>query len=164
MSDKATCWKCDDPVDGMGTVFVIYGDFDRERQGFKRGDHHWHVCEECWRTEYDAKKATEYRPDNADELWAILNTSDGKLVADFSTYFIPGPCYIRVVDDEIEGATVKAVDVSDDPTTDYDLGFEPEPTDPHDLFIEEMLDHEPRPIFLVPVDETPFAELEAADE
>lgn len=156
MSD-ATCRKCNDAVGGMGTVFIVYGEFDRERQGFRRGDHHWHVCEECWREEYTAKKATTYQPGSADELWAILEASGGQLVADFSAYFIPGPCYIRVVDNELEGATVTAVECP--PDSEYDLCWEPKPTDPHDLFIEEMLDHEPRPIYLVTADQTPFHDL-----
>lgn len=159
MSDQATCRECGDPVEGLGTVFVVYGDYDADRQGFKRGDHNWHLCESCWRSEYDSPKATTYQTDDADELWEILAASDGQLVADLSAFFIPGPCYARVVDGTLETCTVN----QNPHEKDGQIAFDPEAElmDEHDLFLEGLLKDNERevPIYLRTADDTPFADL-----
>jgi len=158
VTDPITCRNCDGPIDGWAT-FVVYGEFDADRRGFKRGDHNWHVCYSCWHSEYDSKKATTYQTDDPDELWSILAASNGNLVADLSAFYIPGPCYVRVVDGEPQAATVNMIQAPDD--SENDLTHEPELFDAHDLILEEHTeDADPRfPVYLVTADETPFAEL-----
>lgn len=140
-------------------VFVVYGHWQADRQGFRDGDHHWHICHYCWHNEYDAKKATTYQTDDADELWAILAASNGQLVADLSAFFIPGPCYVRVVGDELQTATVNMKKAP--PESEYDLTSESKLVDEHDLFLEDVVEDNERdtPIWLITADETPFAEL-----
>lgn len=161
MSEPSTCRECGDPVEGLGTVFVVYGDWNADRQGFERGDHHWHVCESCWRQEYQSQKATTYQTNDPDELWAILEASNGQLVADLSAFFIPGPCYARVVDDELETITVNN---NPHQNADGKIAFDPEvvEVDEHDLFLDELLENNEgpcSPIYLKTADDTPFRKI-----
>lgn len=159
MSEPKICRECDDEIDGWAVVY-LYERWDADRQGFDRAPLQRFVCRDCWHSEFDARKHTTYMTDDADELWAILEASGGQLVADLSSHYIPGPCYARVVDGELQAATVNREPSPDHP--EYDFTTHPKQYDPSDLLLEECVESDSGihvPIYLVPADRTPFAEL-----
>lgn len=153
-----SCRNCGEKLSDWG-VFVVYGEFDPERQGFAHGDHTYHVCNSCWHAEYDCINATQYEPTDSDELFGILNHSDGRLVADFSAFFIPGPFYARVLDGEVQCATVRRT--VDHHEEGHEISHEPEWVD-EPTIITDLVDRDKErdiPIYLWEIDDTPFADL-----
>lgn len=161
MSGDTECKNCGDVLGDEFAVFCVYGQWDAEKQGFEDGDYNWHYCNDCWHTDFDATKATHYQTENADELWEILAASDGQLVADLSAFFIPGPCFVRVVDDELQACTVDMKPSPDHP--EYDFTNEPRMSEDTDLLLEHCLEQNSdphHPIYLKTADETPFSGLQ----
>lgn len=163
----ATCYKCHESIQPDDHVYrEVFGTVDRTTDtgvvfGTTGGVVVRHWCEDCYREHRTSKKATTYQTDDPDELWAILAASNGQLVADLSSWYMPGPCFVRVRDGELEAATTNAARPPAD--SEYDLTFESvEWDDAYDLFLEEHLEDNTdpeRPIYLVTADETPFRDL-----
>lgn len=166
--NRRECHRCGDKLDGRVKV-KRFGEYDARTQNF---DHtggvieHWY-CDDCWQDHEAREPAAVFHPHSAEQLRAILDAADGALVADFVHYFVGSRPCVRVVNGELEGATVRPeFDEQETPHgVRISVRFTAEPFDIGDGWIEDALGQrhelpESMPVLLKPVDETPFAALE----
>ena len=166
------CKHCRTPLgidsDGLGPTtryayLTVFGEWDRRQQGFTAsggGTVTHHYCQRCYMKHYRADRAAYYDVDDADRLWTILDSSDGRLVADCKPIFVGGRPFIRVVDGEIECVAPKhhrseseQLIRSHIERVDVDRDWF------NDVFSQDQAkadDERPTRVMLKPINETPF--------
>ena len=165
------CKICEKELDESDTVYrVLYGKYEHAKNGnvsqkqIAHGDEdlepgvdeRWY-CFECYKNEFDRENGAHYTYRNANELYKILNASDGHLVADAKPLTIGGRAWVRVVDGVPQAR--HAIRIAGDENDDYDIKFATEPTEDFDRSRFDELFNAPedrRLAILKPVDETPF--------
>jgi len=169
--DAAECKLCETTLTGDDLTYrVLYGRFEHAAAGNiseklvahageeldPGADERWY-CFDCYKSEFARENGAHFDYDSADQLFNILDASDGQLVADAKVMTIGGRGWLRVVDGEVQAR--HSVAVAGDADDEYDVKFETEPTPDYDRddFDELFADAGDRGlVFLKPVSETPF--------
>ncbi|MFC6764564.1 hypothetical protein [Natrinema soli] len=113
---SAECRHCETTLTGDDLTYrVLYGNIEHahddvvsEKQvagpgeEIEPGTDERYYCFDCYKAEYDREKGAHFEYESADELWAILEASNGRLVADSKPMTIGGRGWFRVVDGEVE--------------------------------------------------------------
>lgn len=165
------CRYCETTLSGDDATYrVLYGRFEHVHEGViseklvagpgekvEPGADERHYCLDCYTEEHDREKGAHFEYESADELWSILDSANGRLVADARPMTVGGRGWFRVVDGEVQAR--HSVMVSGDEDDDYDIRFETEPSPDFDREeFDEFFDGEKeiRLIYLKEVTETPF--------
>lgn len=178
MTKDIECRYCEKTLEDDDLVYrVLYGRLHYAREGVVSGklagtvdeelepgtdERYW--CFGCYKEHRDRERGAHYHYTDADELWAILEAANGRLVADAKAMSVGGRGWFRVVDGDVEARHSVMIRGGED--DDWDVGFETEPTpdfgpdDFGEFFGDEPLDDPDdairRLVFLKPVSETPF--------
>lgn len=158
----ATCFKCCDAFEAGDYVYrEVFGEVDHTTEhgvvyATTGGVPVRHFCQDCWTEHRGRDTAAHYDVTDGDRLWAILEVSDGDLVADLRPMLVGGRAWIRVVEGAVEARHSKRK-----LTEDGRIGFTTEPTEDFDVgdFARYFDDPTDRTrVLLKPVEETPFGE------
>lgn len=161
----STCQKCREDIEpGEHAYREVFGEVDHPTEhgvvfGTTGGVVVRHYCEDCYREHRQRDKAAHYEVVDPERLWAMLDASDGELVADCAPLFVGSRPYIRVVDGEAEGVKI----VADADRENKILRFEPERFDVSKERVFAVLRAERNHpdgarVLLKPLEETPFME------
>lgn len=166
----SSCVSCDDDLESDDLSYrVVYGRFKHVRDDTiatsqnvrvydeKQGANEKYYCFDCYREEFFREKAAHFEYETPEELWSILEASDGRLVCDAKPMTVGGRGWFRVVDGNLEAR--HSVHVYGDEDDDWDIGFETEPTP--NFGEEEFMeffdeDREFKLVYLKPLEETPL--------
>lgn len=139
------------------THIVSYGYWDTSKNKIENGSTDEHYCRECWSEQAPMQRGIKYDVDSSEELIDILESSNGKLVADFNSQIIGSRVFMRIIEGRAEFAYNKSRSVGDNA-----IGFksEYEEKDKQDgtEFVEDVLlsGDLPPMIILVKKKNTPF--------
>jgi hypothetical protein len=170
-TDSAECRTCGDTLSGDDTTYrVLYGSFEDVQtenvsekliagpnEELDPGCDERHYCFDCYKKEFDREKAAHFEYETPDQLWDILDGSNGELVADAKPMTVGGRGWFRVVDGEVQAR--HSVMVEGGENDDYDVGFDTEPTPDVDREEFENFfspDRKIRLVLLKPLEETPL--------
>ncbi|QCC57234.1 hypothetical protein [Natrinema thermotolerans] len=167
----AECKRCETALSGEDLTYrVLYGTFEQTHDGvvsdklvagpgetIDPGADERYYCFDCYKQAFARESGAHFEYESPDELWAILEASNGRLVADAKPMTVGGRQWVRVVDGEVEARHSVRIQGGED--DDWDIGFETEPTPDFDKDRFEdffAADREIRLVYLKPVGETPL--------
>lgn len=156
--ERAKCNDCHDFLENGEMVHSIqYGFWQSDSNEFENNGQEEHYCRECWSDRSPMREGIEMEVNSPEELIETLESSNGKLVADFNSQIVGSRVFMRVIGQRAEFAYVKARRIGDD-TIGFNPEFEEKSREESVEFTEEVLTSGDLPpvIVLTNAEKTPF--------
>lgn len=156
--ERIKCNDCHEFLEDEEMVHSInYGFWQSDTNTFENDGQTEHYCRECWNDRSPLREGIEMEVDEPEELIDTLESSNGKLVADFNSQIVGTRVFMRIIDGRAEYAYVKARRVGEDVIS-FNPKYEEKTKDESLEFTEEVLTTGDLPpvIILVNAKKTPF--------
>lgn len=156
--NRIKCNECHDYLENGEMVHSIdYGFWQSEENKFENDGQEEYYCRTCWNKRSPLQEGIKMEIDTPKELVGILESSNGKLVADFNSQIIGTRVFMRVIDGRSEYAYVRMRRVGDN-TINFKPEYEQKTKQDALELTEDVLTSGSLPplIILINVDKTPF--------
>lgn len=164
--DPEECAQCGSKL-GERVHYVFTHCRSEDNQDRLFGPQSW--CSECYEERQRRDGGTRFEiDDGAQELWRILEASDGRLVADLKPLFVASRPFVRVVDGDIQAIHVTRDVASPSKQSTGSERMVSAPTVHHatvdrgwfdEILDKSILSEQKAVVYLRPVEETPFGDV-----
>lgn len=156
--DRMKCHRCNCILKNDEFVHKIsYSGWDINSGDFKRDPQENYYCQDCW-SQRKKDMGTEFYVESVDQIWNVLNSSNGELVADISSHFIGSNSQIQIVEGNVTVAYTRSRWKSDDVVSFYSEFDEMSKDEFYDIFNDIVSGDLPSYIKLYNHRNTPFNE------
>lgn len=106
---RVKCDRCLEFLSNEESVHSVRSNYwDASENDFGKEPRTKFYCSDCWSEVRPERRGAELNLDDVTQLWGILDSSNGELIADLGTVAVGARPYIQVRDDTPYVATVKA--------------------------------------------------------
>lgn len=163
VDNRSKCRRCQEYLNDGDMVYKeSFGFWDAEDDEFEKEEpENREYCQDCWNRIGPKRQGTKFSINSGEDLYELLRSSEGQIVADFVPVVLGARPFVRVVEETVEIVTSTLREQGDVITTQFKFTTEDKSFFPE--FFEPESSRGARFVYLRNVENTPFGEFRDAD-